>query len=145
MIANLTAPCFVLDPSPKADDGGTWHHVDIEAAARALHEHLSEIRADNDADQLARAMDIVIVQNAAACKTLTCDGCDYEFEDDETGWSHLTTAEQEQIMTRMALDSGWTRGEGNTIHCTSCPDLIDPAPGPSEYDVPLFDVETVAG
>jgi hypothetical protein len=145
MIVSLTAPCFVLDPSPNTDDGGTWHHVDVEAAARALHEHLSEIRADNAADQLARAMHIVIVQNAAACKTLTCDGCGDEFEDDETAWSHLMTDEDERTMTRMALDSGWTGGEGNTIHCTRCPTLIDPAPGPSEYDVPLFGMETVAG
>lgn len=143
MIQKLTAPCYVLDPSPHEESD--QHFTSLERAAAWLHEHLEEARRDNDPDQLADAERIAIVQNPAQCSALTCDDCGDEYEDDEIGVWHLATVEDDRAAVGFAVGFGWTRGPGGTINCTACPPLTDPDPGPTEYDVPLPIPDIVQG
>lgn len=132
MITRLAEPCFVLTPAPASDR----HYTSLEPAAKALHEHLEDIRSNADPDQLQRAERIVIEQRRDTCGVLTCDGCGTEHEDEETGGNHLTSVEEDQDEITSAVADGWTRDNGDTVHCPDCPPLTRSEPGPA--DVPMI-------
>lgn len=134
MIARLQAPCFVL----ALTDDSAFHYSTPDAAGRVLQEWMEEARESGDPKRIQRAERLVIVQNTQTCGVLTCDGCGAEFDngEDDPG-EHLEDAEDEREEISVAVEFGWTRGDGDEMHCPDCPPLPDSRPGAADVPLPL--------
>jgi hypothetical protein len=132
MITRFNEPCFVLVMNDRE-----FHYETAERAAAVLRSKIDEARQYGDADELKRAERLVVEQNRQTCGVLTCDGCGTEYEDDEDG-GHLTDVAEDQAAIAAAVASGWTRDNGDTVHCPACPKLTRSEPGPDDVPLPIL-------
>ena len=120
-IRQLKEPCWVLDPSPYADDDyGEPHYPAEEKAAKGLADLIGE-RADDYPERLAAAKAARVKQEDGPCWVAECDspGCDEGYEDDECGGSHFPDA---KTLGEWMAPDGWTYRGGDV-------DEFWPAPG----------------
>jgi hypothetical protein len=132
MITRLNAPCFVL----VLNEDRELHFEGMDRAASVLQSQMADARESGDPDEIKRAERLVIEANPQACGVLTCDGCGIEYEDDEDG-GHLTDVAEDRAAIESAVSSGWTRDNGDTVHCPACPALTRSEPGPDDVPLPL--------
>ena len=119
-IRQLKDRCWVLDPSPYADDDyGTPHYSSEEKAAEALRE-LREER-EPDPEDLARLKGVAPKREDSPCWVAECDspGCEETYEDGEYGGSHFADA---KTLEEWMAPEGWTYRGGDV-------DEFWPSPG----------------
>lgn len=133
MITRLSAPCFVL-----VLNDNEFHYETLERAAPRLRSWIEDAHDSGDLEAVIRAELLVIEQNRQTCGVLTCDGCGAEYEDEDEDGCHLTDVTEEHAAIKSAVRSGWTRDNGDTVHCPDCPALTRSEPGPDDVPLPIL-------
>lgn len=119
-IHQLKELCWVLDPSPYADDDyGIPHYGTQDKAAEALAE-LAQERV-GDPEETARLEGVKPKREDAPCWVAECDGprCGegYEtYEDSESGGCHFENAE---TLTEWLLQDDWTTKAPDKVFCSA--------------------------
>lgn len=133
-IRQLRRPCFVLDPSPYADDDYGVPHYDTQEKADAALAELREER-EPDPEGLARLEGVQVTQEEWPCWVAECDfpGCEETYEDDEGGGSHFPDA---KTLEEWVVQDGWTTAPPDKALCwsDSPEDAPKPPPSPAEQE-----------
>lgn len=136
MIQPLPYACYKLEPSPGSEDHDV-HYLLFDRALKEIADQISEAREEDDADDLARAQALSVIQYPTKCSQLLCDSCSTEYEDDEEGTFHIADDADEKAAVAAAVDAGWTHVTGGRLHCTTCTDGPSDDRKPGTHDVPL--------
>lgn len=119
-IHQLKDRCWLLDPSPYADDDyGIPHYATQDKAAEAL----AELRQERvgDPEEAARLEGVRPKQEGSPCWVAECDspGCEETYEDGEAGGNHFPAA---KTLEEWMAPDGWTYRGGDTDEFWPSPD-----------------------